>query len=268
MLYDPNYSSIHTTTLRDTVEIILPDGQVLSGPRNTPVGDFLRLLPNWDDPQIVGAVVNGELRELTFKITMDSKVKPIDMTSPDGARIYRRSITFLLEAAFEELFPQASMAIDHSVSSGGYYCTVTGFDTITQDILDQLPKECRMVAADLPFERHIVPLSEAIELFTQKGYADKVQLLKIRQKDTLVLYPLGDHQDYLHGYMVPSTGYLKLFGLKLLGEGFVMIYPRRHMPGDLLPMPDYPKLLRTFGQYGNWLSRLGIENVGALNNAI
>ncbi len=262
-------SSIHTTTLRETIEIILPDGKVLSGPRNTPVGDFLRLLPNWDDPQIVGAVVNSELRELTFKIAMDSKVKPVDMTSPDGARIYRRSITFLLEAAFEELFPQASMTIDHSVSSGGYYCTATGFEKLTQEILDQLTQKMQdWIAADLPFERHIVPLSEAIEFFTQKGYEDKVQLLKFRQKDNLVLYRLGDHQDYLHGYMVPSTGYLKMFGLKLLGEGFVLIYPRRHMPGDLLPMPDYPKLLRTFVQYGNWLSRLGIENVGALNNAI
>ena len=262
-------TSIQETRPRDTVEIILPDGQVFSGPRNTPVGDFLRLLPNWSDPQIVGAIINGELRELTYKITMDAKVRPIDMSSADGARIYRRSITFLLEAAFEELFPQASMAIDHSVSSGGYYCTVTGFNPLTQEVLDQLSnKMLSMVEADPPFERRIVPISEAIEVFTQKGYDDKVQLLKYRQKDTLVLYSLGDHQDYLHGYMVPSTGYLKRFGLKLLGDGFVLIYPRRHMPGNLLPMPDYPKLLRTFRQYGNWLSRLGIENVGALNDAI
>ncbi len=262
-------TNIQETRLRDTVEIILPDGQVFSGPRNTPVGDFLRLLPNWSDPQIVGAIINGELRELTYKITMDAKVKPIDMSSADGARIYRRSITFLLEAAFEELFPQASMVIDHSVSSGGYYCIVTGFNPLTQEVLDQLSnKMLSMVEADPPFERRIVPISEAIEVFTQKGYDDKVQLLKYRQKDTLVLYSLGDHQDYLHGYMVPSTGYLKRFGLKLLGDGFVLIYPRRHMPGNLLPMPDYPKLLRTFRQYGNWLSRLGIENVGSLNDAI
>src|SRR3989337_183509 len=180
--------SIPPTILRETVEIEFPDGTVLSGPRNTPVGDFLRLLPNWDDPQVVGAILNTELRELTYKIAMDSKVKPVDMTSADGARIYRRSITFLLEAAFEELFPQASMAIDHSVSSGGYYCTVTGFNPLTQELLDQLAsKMLSMVEADQPFERRIVPISEAIEVFTQKGYADKVQLLKYRQKDTLVL---------------------------------------------------------------------------------
>ncbi|MRS02971.1 nucleoside kinase, partial [bacterium] len=68
-------SSIHTATLRKTIEIILPDGKVFSGPRNTPVGDFLRLLPNWDDPQVVGAIVNNELRELHCKISIDSKAK-------------------------------------------------------------------------------------------------------------------------------------------------------------------------------------------------
>jgi uridine kinase len=33
-------------------------------------------------------------------------------------------------------------------------------------------------------------------------------------------------------------------------------------------MPEYPQLLTTFRQYGNWLSRLGIESVGQLNDAI
>ncbi len=262
-------SIIHKTMLRETVEIILPDGSVYSGPRNTPVSEFLRLLPEWSDPQIVGAIVNNELRELTYPISVDSKVNPLSMSTPDGARIYRRSLTFLLVAAFEALFPDAYLEVDHSVSSGGYFCSVSGFSPLTQEILDKLTEKMySMVSADIPFEKRIVPKSEAIELFTQNGYYDKVRLLKNRQKDTLVLYKLGNYQDYLHGYMVPSTGYLKLFGLTLLGDGFVIMYPRRHAPTDLLPMPEYPKLLRTFIQYGAWLSRLGIENVGALNDAI
>lgn len=262
-------SAIQKTTLRDTVEIVLPDGRVFSGPRNTPVGDFLRLLPEWSDPQIVGAIINGELRELTYRIVMDSRVEPLSMSTPDGARIYRRSLTFLLVAAFESLFPDASLTVDHSVTSGGYYCIVSGFNPLTQEILDQLTEKMHsMVDADIPFEKRIVPKKEAIEVFSRKGYDDKVRLLKNRVKDTLVLYRINDYQDYMHGYMVPSTGYLQWFGLTLLGDGFVVMYPRRHAPTDLIPMPEYPKLLRTFNQYGAWLSRLGIQNVGALNDAI
>lgn len=33
-------------------------------------------------------------------------------------------------------------------------------------------------------------------------------------------------------------------------------------------MGDYPKLLKTFRQYGDWLEMLNIDNVGALNDAI
>ena len=82
-----------------------------------------------------------------------------------------------------------------------------------------------LVDADMPFERQLVPLDEAIEYFKSKGLQDKVQLLKYRQKEYLVLYRLGDHQDYHHGYMVPSTGYLKWFGLESMGEGFCAAFP-------------------------------------------
>jgi uridine kinase len=61
---------------RPTVEVHLPDGRVYSGPRGSLAEDFMRVLPEWDDPPIVGAVINGELRELTYKITMDSRVNP------------------------------------------------------------------------------------------------------------------------------------------------------------------------------------------------
>lgn len=256
-------------SLRTTVEIQLPDGRVLSGDRGTQIGDFLKKLPEWQNPPMMGAIINNDLRELTFPVDMDAKVKPITMADGDGARIYRRSITFLLEAAFEDLFPDSSLVVDHSVSSGGFYCRVTNKDPLTLLELQKLELHMKeLVKADIPFERKQVPLSEAIEVFQQKKQDDKVQLLKYRQKEFLILYGLENHRDYHHGYMVPSTGYLNLFALIPLGDGFVIQYPRRNSPKQLLPMPDYPKLLVTFRQYGDWLVRLGIDSVGALNNSI
>jgi uridine kinase len=74
--------------------------------------------------------------------------------------------------------------------------------------------------------------------------------------------------DYLHGYMVPSTGYLRVFDLVYTEGGFTLRFSRRHKPNEILPLPEYPKLLGTFLDYGDWLAKLGIENVGALNAAI
>jgi uridine kinase len=254
---------------RSSVEIQLPNGQVIAGPRNAPVGQFLKIIEDKNLPPVVGAVVNGELRELTFPIKMDSAVVPVTMGDADGMRIYRRSLTFLLEAAFETLFPGAILTVDHSVASGGYYCQVSGRPPLNQEELNQLEQAMRdLVEGDLPFHRQEVPLQEAIDYFTTKGAQDKVKLLTHRQKNYLTLYQLQEHRDYHHGYMVPSTSYLCWFGLIPTGEGFTLRFPRRHAPTILLPMPEYPKLLTTFRQYGDWLQRLGISSVGALDDAI
>jgi uridine kinase len=258
------------STPRPTVEVHLPDGRVISGPRNAPIGDFFKLLENTDNlPPIVGAIVNGELRELTYPVKMDVEARPVTMGDADGMRIYRRSLTFLLEIAFESLFPDGILTVDHSVSSGGYYCQVSERLPLSREELKQLEDRMReLVEADLPFERREVPLDKAIEHFKAEGMLDKVRLLSHRKKNYLTLYELNSHHDYHHGYMVPSTGYLRWFSLLPTGDGFTLRFPRRHAPTTLLPMPDYPKLLNTFRQYGDWLRRLGISSVGALNDAI
>ena len=252
---------------RNTIEIHLPDGRVLSGPRGARVGDFLSAIEH--DSQLVGAVVNGDLRELTFPVEMDSRVNPVTMSTPDGTRIYRRSLTFLLEMVFADMYPHATLFIDHSVASGGYYCEVKGRKPLSQSdlgVLKVLMK--KIVKDDLPFVRKEVPLNEAMDYFLARGEEDKVQLLKYRKKAYLTLYSLNERMDYHHGYMVPSTGYLRWFDLVPTGDGFTLLYPSRRNPNELLPMLEYPKLLATFLQYGGWLEKLGIENVGSLNDAI
>ncbi|HSR47099.1 MAG TPA: nucleoside kinase [Anaerolineales bacterium] len=253
---------------RPTVELYLPDGRVIEGPRGAPLSDFVGNLEGETAP-IVGGVLNGELRELTFPIEVEAKLRPVTMAESDGMRIYRRSLTFLLAAAFEELFPGAWLTVDHSVSSGGYYCQVGDRPPLTLEELGALEARMRsLVEDDIPFAKLQVPVEEAIAHFERLGYADKVRLLHHRRKPRLVLYGLGPHRDYHHGYMLPSSGYLRWFGLVPTGDGFTLRFPRRRAPQELLPLPEYPKLLTTFRQYGAWLDTLGIGYAGALNDAI
>jgi len=260
--------SVRWSEVRRTVQIVLPDGRVLEGTRGASLAELLTPV----DPELapaVGAVVNGELRELTYPIELDSRVRPVRMSDADGMRIYRRSLTFLLAAAFEELFAGLTLTVDHSVSSGGYYCQVTGREPLSALELARLEGRMReIVRADLAFVKIQAPLDEAIRTFEQMGYSDKARLLSHRRKPKLVFYELLGFRDYHHGYMVPSTGYLKWFGLSLIENGFTLRFPRRHRPTELLPLPDYPKLLATFRQYGDWLDRLGISSAGMLNDAI
>ncbi len=252
---------------RETVQVFLPHGRILEGPADSQVQVFLAGLET--EAPIVGAVINGSLRELTYRIEMDARVRAVTMGEPDGMRIYRRSLTFLLATAFEPLFPEGGLTVDHSVSSGGYYCEVHGRDPLTKKELAKLEANMReLVEKDIPFTKTHTPLKQAIQHFQRLGFDDKARLLAHRRKPHLVLYDLASHRDYHHGYMVPSTGYLKWFGLAKTDGGFTLRFPRRHNPTELLPLPDYPKLLATFRQYGDWLDALGISSIGALNDAI
>jgi uridine kinase len=261
--------SIQITSPNPNVELHLPNGKTLSAPRGTKVGDFLAPVQADFPAPIVAAIINNQIHELTYPIEIESNCQPVSMESADGARIYRRSLVFLLEMAFGQLFEAGCLNIDHSVSSGGFYCEVNERAPFTVDELAALDQHMRkLIEEDHVFERREVPIQEAIEYFTQRGYTDKLRLLKHRRKEYLTLYSLNGQMDYMHGYMVPSSGYLKWFALNMVDGGFILQYPRRHAPTQLEPLGDYPKLLKTFRQYGNWLETLHIDSVGALNDAI
>ncbi|MGH2626345.1 MAG: nucleoside kinase, partial [Anaerolineales bacterium] len=261
-------SPARLTEPRPSVEILLPDGRAIEGRRGSPLGSLLAPLAD-EAPPVVGGIVNGELRELSFPIEIDSRVRPVTMGEADGMRIYRRSLTLLLAAAFEELFPADRLTVDHSVASGGYYCQVRGRPPLSGDELARLEARMReLVAADLPIVKESVPLEQAIASFAAKGHHDKERLLAHRRKAHLVFYRLRGLRDYHFGYKVPGTGYLKWFGLARSGDGFTLRFPRRHRPDELLPLPDYPKLLAAFREYGDWLDALGIGGAGALNDAL
>lgn len=262
-------ADIKLVTQSEEVEVHLPDGRTLRGPRGASAEEFLKPVRAEFPAPVVGVVVNGDLHELTIPIQMEARLLPVTMADADGSRIYRRSLTYLLEAAFSNLFADRSLYIDHSVSSGGYYCHAQNRVPFKPGELKNLEAEMRrLVELDLPLTRREAAIDEAIAYFESHGYDDKVHLMKYRRKPYVTLYSLGGHVDYHHGYMVPSTGYLKWFEIVPSNGGFTLRFPRRHAPTTLAPMEDYPTLMNAFRQYGDWLERLGIQSVGALDDAI
>ena len=262
-------TQIHFVEPRADVEVHLPDGRIISGSRGTSLEEFFQVLDADQHPPIVGAVVNGKLTELSYQVEMDVNARPVRMNEADGMRFYRRSLTFLLERAFHDIYPEVILNIDHSITSGGYFCQV--YRRSPLDVRELALVENRMrelVEEDIPFQRMQVSLEEGIRLFEKWGFRDKVRLLAHRKKDYLTLYKLEDHLDYHHGYMVPSTGYLKWFSLELMDEGFILRFPRQGEPTTLQPAEKNYTLLNIFQRYGGWLQRLGIDSVGALNDAI
>ena len=262
-------SQVKLSQPRQTAQVWLADGRVYEAPVGTPLEAFIQAAePNPTVP-IVAAIVDGQLRELTYRVECDVEVTPLSMATSDGMRIYRRSLSFLLVTAAHELFPDAQVVVDHSLPFGGYFCRVEGREPFTPEELAQLEARMReIIAEDAPICKERVPLREAMALFRERGDDDKIRLLSYRKKDYLTLYKLRGMCDYFHGYMVPSTGYLRWFALRDYPPGFILQYPRQHDPLRLQPFIEYPKLGAVFREYGEWTQVIGVPDVGALNQTI
>ncbi|MBC8449246.1 MAG: nucleoside kinase [Chloroflexi bacterium] len=262
-------SPVKLSQPRQTAQVWLADGRVYEGPVGTPLETFLRAAEPHPAVPIVAAIVDGQLRELTYHVESDVEVTPVSMATGDGMRIYRRSLSFLLITAAHELFPQAQVIVDHSVPFGGYHCRLEGRTPLTQEELAQLEEHMRsIVATDAPIRKERIPLHDAVALFSERGDDDKIRLLSYRQKDYLTTYKLRGVRDYFHGYMLPSTGYLRWFALRDYPPGFILQYPRETEPLRLQPFLEYSKLGAVFHEYGDWTKVIGVPDVGALNQTI
>jgi len=254
---------------RATVLVHFEDGRIFEAPVGTTLEAFVRAAYNDDPVTVVAGVINCKLQELTFPVSYDSEARPVAIDESDGFRIYRRSLVFLLVVAAHELYPGAQVYVDHSLTFGGFYCEVQGRLPLSPEEVALLEERMRAIAAgDPPIRKERVPLAQALQLFKSRGQVDKLRLMQYREKDYVTLYGMCGVKDYFHGYMVPSAGYLRYFGLEHYSNGFILRYPRPEHPTELKPALEYPKLVAVFREYGNWLHVLGIDDVGALNDAI
>ena len=260
---------VYLTELRPTVQARFPDGRVFESARGTPIEEFVLAAELPKDVRIVASLMNGRLRELCFPLQEDADLVPITTATNDGARIYRRSLSFLMIAAAAEVLPGQVITIFHSMPFGGYYCERNGGRRLTDEELAALRRRMReLVEADLPIDNVRLPLDEALTFFRKQGDQEKADLFARRRKDYLTLYELNGVRDYFHGFMVNRTRHLDLFDLRHYNDGFILQFPRRSWPNVLQPFEDEPRLAQIFQTYKDWLTIMGVGNVTALNEAI
>ncbi len=216
---------------------------------------------------IVAALLDNEIRELTFEVKEPCTIRFVDLSSEDGIRIYQRSLKFLLIKGLHDCYPDRDVAIRHSVRKGIFF-DVVGPPLGTEEVRHLERHMRELVARDVPFEKVVVSLGEARRIFLASGREDRDRAVRNRQKDYVSLYLFEDVEDYFYGYMVPGSGYLKLFELEAAEGGIVLVIPRMEQP-DRLPEGRIPgKLFNIFAEYTNWIHILGVDDVGHLNERV
>jgi len=255
---------------RKWIQARFPDGRIFEMRPGASLANIFAVACADSRSPVIAAIVNGSLCELTEKLKVDSDVAPLTLSHPDGVRIYRRSLSFLLLTASAEIFPEAEIFIEHSATTAGaYFCELRGRKHFSREELKAVEARMReIVKGDAPITSTRVPLQEAVELFRSRGEDDKARLLAGRQEDTIALYTLRNRRDYFQGFMAASAGCLKYFALHPFSTGFMLQFPHQSRPLELSPIAPYPKLFTVFEEAGQWLDRLGIRSAGALNEAI
>ena len=65
--------------------------------------------------------VNGELKDLSYQINKDSKVKIITSKDKEGLEVIRHDAAHIMAMAVQELFPGTKLAIGPAIKDGFYY---------------------------------------------------------------------------------------------------------------------------------------------------
>lgn len=263
-----NDNAIERAEKRSTVQLTFPDKTVFEGPEGLALEEYMREYTE-EKYSVLAALVDGSLHELMYVPRRDVRVVPLTFESAEGARIYRRTLSFLLVTAMEELYPEAQVFIDYTVPYGGYFCQLLNDPQLTQDELIEVETHMRqIVQEDAPIKRIIVDTDEAKDVFRARGECDKLNLVDRRGKEHVSMYQLRKRIDIFYGYMLPSTGYLTTFNLVAVEGGFVLQYPSREAPTILEKPYETPRLSAVFREYGDWLRLLRIENIAQINEII
>lgn len=214
---------------------------------------------------------NGKIRELFKKINRDCRVEFFTLRDDVGYKTYVRTASMLfLKAVFDLFGADAAQRcrIEFAVGNGSY---INPDGAVASDGAHAARIKARMlelVEAGTPFMKRSYSLDDAMELFREKGMCDKERLFRYRMGSRVNIYEIDGFYDYYYGYMLPNAGYVKWFDVMAYEDGFMLLLPSKKNPAVVEPFREQRKLFRTLKVSEEWGKRVGIENVGDLNDQI
>ena len=240
----------------------------LQMPEGTTLLDVSKKVHGSDHMRYLGARVNNEIYPLYKDAEDGFKIQFLDNRDVDGYRIYTKTISAVFIMACKELYPDKDAIIHHFLGPGLYaeLDDRHGISFRETEILQEKMEE--IIKRDIPIKRSDYSREEALEIFREHDYSDKVRLISSMDKDTVSIYRIGDHTDSFHGYLAPSTGFVDEFKLKYYYPGVIILFPSRKNHYNMDNFRDQKKLAKIFNESNNWLEILDLANIGSLNERI
>lgn len=220
---------------------------------------------------ILLVICNGKLCELNSPVTRDCSVEMVTITDRPGMQTYERSAVFLMIKAFYDVLGAEAIqriSVEFSLSHSLFVRAKGNFE-ITGELLSTVEVRIRELShKNIPIEKKTIHKDEAIELFRRENRPDKAKLLQYRIDSHVNVYSIDGFVDYFYGYMLPNTGYIRIFALEAFRDGFVLRLPSSETPDSLAPFAPSQKVYQTLLDTTVRMGSMGISNVGDLNELI
>lgn len=245
-------------------------GSVKEFPEGTYLLDMIDSFDFEKPHPILSAKVNNVTQGLRFRVYNNRDVEFLDYTTYSGRATYCRSLCFLLCKSAGDVLEGCSVTIRRPISKG-FFCKLDkadGTELSTADIEAIRERMRQLVQEDLPFRRHEVRTDDAIAIFSEKGFEDKVKLLRTSGQAYISYHSLDGSPDYYYDALVPSCGYLQCWELLPYNDGMLLRVPDRHFPKQLAPFFEQPKTFEVFRETMRWNAFMGLKNVGDVNDMV
>ena len=119
----------------------------------------------------IGAVVDGQLQDLTAPIAKDARVAIVTPKLEDANALYlmRHSAAHVMAEAIVRLFPQTKLAYGPPVEQGFYYDMELDHKLTADDFVKIEGEMKKIVAEDRPFTRYELPKEPAMHKLGTEG---------------------------------------------------------------------------------------------------
>ena len=198
----------------NNINITLPDNSVKTFPEGITAQDVADSIGPGLARAVVVAKIDGNLKDLNYKIFKDSSLELFTGDTPEGHDTLLHSTAHLMAQAVKVLYPNAKFTIGPTIENGFYYDFDLD-DSFSEDSLVLIENKMKELSKkNQRIVRYEVSTSEAVNIFKKMGESYKVEIVgQINPEDTISLYKQSDFTDLCRGPHVSNTSKIKYFKL-------------------------------------------------------
>ena len=220
---------------------------------------ILEIYPNLQYP-VTLAKIDNQYASLEEKAPDEGTIEILDIKNIEGRRTYERTLVFLLDYIAKR--KGINIKIEHSYGDA-LYCRFLSGSLNLKSAKDEIKK---LIKANTKIERLMLTKLEAIHFL--KGREDDLSIIKHLFNTHIPVYKMDDYAAYFAGPLLPRTGFLSIFNLIKIEDGFLVILPSSKDPSTLGKIEKRKQLFKTYREAKSEVEILKVWDVAHLNEYV